>query len=211
MIKRVFALLIAAVAASTARADSITTFFIGTNGGASLWTVYFDINVTNPNGINITGFDVNSSTAPNTAFSLDVYTTVSGGTHVGNTSLPAAWTLMGTGSGLTAGTDLPSNVDVSDFTLAQGTYGMAIRYIGAAPRYTNGNGSNQFFSNADVALTLGQAQATTTAPFTGGTPFSPRVWNGTIYYDINAIPEPGSLGLLGLVAFTGLVRRRRVA
>src|SRR5262249_22565328 len=44
--------------------------------------------------------------------------------------------------------------------------------------YTNGNGSNQNYSNANLALFLGSA---TNVPFTAPV-FSPRVWNGTIYY-----------------------------
>ncbi len=108
-----------------------------------------------------------------------------------------------------AAIDTPTNVDVADFFLAPGSYGMALRYVGVGMRYTNGTGTNQFFSNSDVELTLGQARSTTAAPFTGGTLFSPRVWNGTIYYSVSVIPEPGSWALLGLLGLPLIVRRRR--
>ena len=44
--------------------------------------------------------------------------------------------------------------------------------------YTNGDGSNQNFSNADMSMSLGAASNT---PFT--TPiFAPRIFNGTVHY-----------------------------
>jgi hypothetical protein len=47
-----------------------------------------------------------------------------------------------------------------------------------AQRYTNGTGANQNFANSHVSLALGAAG---NIPFSG-TPFSPRVFNGTIRY-----------------------------
>ena len=70
--------------------------------------------------------------------------------------------------------------------------------------YTNGNGTNQNYSNADLALSFGTA---TNAFMVAGGVNSPRVWNGTIYY--NLVPEPGSLGLLALGTACLLARRRR--
>jgi hypothetical protein len=124
---------------------SLDTIYATNNGGASLWTVYFDVAVTNASGINIVGFDTNTTTVAGTAFTLDFYTTAPGGTYVGNTSTPAAWTLQETtNSGLAAGSNLHSHVDLATpVFLAAGTQGFALRYNGIIPSYTNGTGSNQ--------------------------------------------------------------------
>jgi hypothetical protein len=202
--------LMASVDRASAQVMSLDTLYATNNGGASLWTVYFDANVTNASGINIVGFDTNTSSAVGTPFTLDFYTTAPGGTYVGNTSNPAAWTLRETtNSGTSAGTNLHSHVDLATpVFLAFGTQGFALRYNGVSPQYTNGTGSNQNYSDPNLALTLGASQATTTAPFTGGTPFSPRVWNGTIYYTTSTVPEPTTLLTVGLVGGIGFVVRR---
>src|SRR5690606_9547224 len=62
---------------------------------------------------------------------------------------------------------------------ANTTYGMALVLDGTHSHYyTNGDGSNQNFSNADMSMALGAAS---NVPFT--TPiFAPRVFNGAIHY-----------------------------
>ncbi|TXD73067.1 HYR domain-containing protein, partial [Aequorivita antarctica] len=85
---------------------SLSTMFIGTNGGASGWTVMYDVTV-GPADIEVTELDINSTST--TAFDLDLY--VLTGTYVGNETNAAAWgAVAATGSGTGAGTDLPSNV-----------------------------------------------------------------------------------------------------
>ena len=73
----------------------------------------------------------------------------------------------------------------------------------AGHRYTNGNGANQHYADANVALDLGTAM---NAIFGSGSVFRPRVWNGTIYYRV--IPAPASLALLVLGGFVATRRRR---
>jgi subtilisin-like proprotein convertase family protein len=63
---------------------------------------------------------------------------------------------------------------------ANTTYGIALVLDGShSHSYTNGNGSNENFSNDDLSMQLGAAS---NAPFDGGA-FSPRVFNGGVYYE----------------------------
>jgi hypothetical protein len=69
--------------------------------------------------------------------------------------------------------------------------------------YTNGDGGNQQYSNANVQLDLGTASNVAfTAPL-----FSPRVWNGTVIY--NVVPEPGTIAILGIGLASLVALRRR--
>jgi hypothetical protein len=197
-----FAVVCLATSAS-AGAQSITTLFAGGNSGSAGGMVYFDVTI-GAAPLSITGFDVNTANA--TAFGFQVYTTP--GTYVGNAGTPGLWTLQATGSGTNAGLGNPSPIVLSNsFTLnANTTYGMALSLTGGAGAasltYTNGTGSNQNYSNSDIALQLGAASNTQF-----GALFTPRVWNGTIYY--GPVPEPASLCALGLGAAALLRRRRR--
>src|SRR5690606_2402963 len=131
-----------------------------------------------PSDLEITEIDIN--TADPGSFTLDIYTLV--GTYVGNEANPGAWgAAAATATGTGAGLDNPSNaVLASPITLtANTTYGMALVLDGTHSHYyTNGDGSNQNFSNADMSMALGAAS---NVPFT--TPiFAPRVFNGAIHY-----------------------------
>ncbi|MEZ4779887.1 MAG: HYR domain-containing protein, partial [Flavobacteriaceae bacterium] len=166
---------------------AITTLFNSNNGGANGWTVMYDLTV-GASDIEITGFDMNTSST--SAFNLEVYTLV--GTFVGNQTNAGAWTLTATGSGTGAGTNNPSNVTLgSPMALSAGTtYGIALRMVNAAPQYS-GTGTNPApgstsYSNADLSLSLGSAVS---GLFTGSV-FTPRIWNGTIYYGSPAPPVP---------------------
>jgi hypothetical protein len=160
--------------------DSLTTLFAGGNQGSIGGANYFDVKVKNAGGVTVTSLDVHcsTSTVAGTNFSVDVYTTP--GTAVGNQTNMSVWTLVSQGNAVSNASPTPTPVDVSDFSLAAGDYGIAIVFTNAGLRYTNGTGTNQFFTNADLDLNLGSA---TNVPFSG-TPFSPRVWNGTVYYDV---------------------------
>ncbi len=157
-------------------AGSLTSLFASGNGGSAGGAVYFDITV-GPNDLDVTEIDIN--TAESGTFTMDVYTLV--GTSVGNEDDAAAWTLSSTASGTAAGQDIPSNaVLATPITLtANTTYGMALVLDSShGHRYTNGDGSNENYSNAEMAMALGAAS---NVPFTPGI-FTPRVFNGTIHY-----------------------------
>ncbi|MBN2492692.1 MAG: hypothetical protein JXQ29_17730 [Planctomycetes bacterium] len=175
MRKTVFVLAVLVLAGlATAQPSFITTMFASNNGGSTDWVNMFDVNIINPSGLQILSLDVNISST--STFAIAVYVTPN--TYVGNDGNPAAWTKVSTGNGVGKGTDVPAPVDVTDFILAPGSYGMGIHYTGVSMRYTNGTGTNQNYQNADIALQLGLVRG---GFFTGST-FTPRVWNGTIYY-----------------------------
>ena len=165
-----FAFAALTVAAAVA-AQSLTTTFLGGNGGNIGGAVYFDLNVLNPAGITIVALDLNVTGSG----SVEVY--VVGGTRVGKQTTQSFWTLMSTGAvvGATPGTQ--TQVAITPFPLAPGLYGVALRAIGVSHNYTNGIGN---FGNADLTLTAGEATNTSFAPPL----FSPRTVNCRIHYGI---------------------------
>ena len=194
---------------ASGQAATITTLFAFNNGGDFGGAVYFDLTV-GSNAITVTGFETN--TAETVAFTWEVFITAPGSTRVGNETTAASWFSVATGSGTGAGVDVPTTVTLNNTfsLLSNTTYGVAL-VMGptAGHDYTNGDGTNQAYSNADLSLSFGGAS---NVPFTGPV-FDPRVWNGTIVYDVGAVPEPSTLTLLLLGAGLGLVgiRRRRKA
>jgi hypothetical protein len=167
-------------------AGQITTLFASNNNGNTGGANYFDVTVA-ANPITVTALDINTDAT--VAFSNVRVYVLPGMSFQGNETNMALWTQVATGSGTGAGLNNPTHVTLSNpFTLNAGTlYGIAVVADPAiALFYTNGNGSNQNYSNADLALALGSA---TNVPFTAPV-FSPRVWNGTIYYNTGACGSP---------------------
>ncbi|KXN97839.1 hypothetical protein LS48_14615, partial [Aequorivita aquimaris] len=160
--------------------DSIETLYAGGNNGSQGGAVYFDITV-GASDIEISTFDMN--TAQTGPFTMEAY--VFEGTYVGNQGNPAPWgAAAATGSGTGAGVGLPSTatLDTPIIMSANTTYAVALVFDGThAHTYTNGDGTNQNYSNSDITLDLGSAS---NVPFT--TPiFDPRVWNGGIGYCVD--------------------------
>ena len=62
----------------------------------------------------------------------------------------------------------------------------------AGAAYTNGNGTNQNFGNADLALALGGGKG---VKFSGSV-FNPRIWNGAIYYQQDDMAAAGPSTLM---------------
>ena len=157
----------------------LTTIYSNGNGGSNGGQIFFDMTVLNPAGINLGQIAV--STGESGALTLSVYTMPT--TYVGSTSNLAAWTLLTSGAGVGAGLNQPSIADVTDVVIPPGTYGVAL-VLDAAHGfdYTNGTGANQNYSNADVSIATGAANNVAWT----GTPFTPRVFNGTLRYDCHA-------------------------
>jgi hypothetical protein len=150
---------------------SITTTFNSNNGGDISWNNLFDLNVLNPAGITVESLAVNTDAGG--AFSISIYDRV--GTRSGHELNPAGWTLVSTGTGVGAGINHPSMVNITPFTLPEGLSGIAINYNNSSPLYTDGSNT---YANADVTLTTGES----TSGLFSGDLFSPRTWNGTINY-----------------------------
>lgn len=172
----------------------ITTLFASNNGGGTGGVTYFNVDVLDPAGITVYAVDLNVTqiagqpsgcsiwTAPGTWDAVDP---VSGVPIYQDQSL---WTQVAAGTGVSAGPDFPTPICLSQtggFFLAQGQYAMAVLMDGnTSHRYTNGDGTNQNYSTAEVALDLGGGA---NSPFSTQL-FQPRVWNGSIYYNVGATP-----------------------
>jgi len=171
----------------------LETAFLGGNGLSSPGSgCLFDVDILNPKGLKIASFD-HSFWTPG-AVTLEIWVTP--GSYLGNDNLPNKWVQVSAGAGTaaTGGYGSRTHINTDDFYLPQGKYGMyVISSNGCA--YTNGNGTNQNFGNADLALALGTGK---NVKFSGGM-FSPRIWNGAIYYqqDDMAANGPFGYGCLG--------------
>ncbi|MBM4062762.1 MAG: hypothetical protein FJ265_16955 [Planctomycetes bacterium] len=160
----------------TSGPSTLSTVFASNNNGAVGGAIYFDLNPTS--NTYLTGLEVNTNATAGTALHLDVYRR--SGTYAGNEGSSAGWTAMTAGHGTAAGVDLGSPIDFdTPIPLSAGlTYGFAIVARNFRHHYTNGNGSNENYNNADLAVACGSA---TNVPFTGLV-FSPRVANMTFQY-----------------------------
>jgi hypothetical protein len=165
----------AAVLAALASTQSpLTTTFATNNNGNVGGGIYFDL--TPQVSITVAALDLDFSSAPGTAGSVEVYTCF--GSRVGNQTNLAAWTLVSSGTATAAGPGLPTPVAITPFALAPGTVGVALKAIGLAHAYTNGNGANQSASTLELTIQCGEAS---NVAFTGGL-FTPRVVNCNLYY-----------------------------
>jgi hypothetical protein len=146
---------------------TITTTFAAGNGQSGNM---FDIIATNT--INIDSFDINCTTNG----LVEVW--YRQGTYVPHISTQTGWTLLGSYNVSTNGTGNPTRFPVGGLSIPAGqTYGMYITFAtGSGMQYTNGNGTNEVYTNQDMTIQTGHGGAYFSMTF------SPRVFNGTIYY-----------------------------
>jgi hypothetical protein len=176
---RHFALLLALCAPGSAPASAqcVTTLFASNGGTSTGGAVYFDLGAAGP--VLVESLESNFLAAAGTPVGLEVW--VRAGTSVGFEGSPAGWTLVSTddGTSLAHGQDVPTPIALDPpFALPAGTTGVALVANGSGHARTNGNGSNQAYTDGFVDLALG---ATSNVPF-AGVVFAPRVWNGTLCY-----------------------------
>jgi hypothetical protein len=172
------------LAASAAAQSPLTTLFNYTTTGGAGWTMYFDLQVNI--AVTISRLDVNTGVP--IPGSIDVYYKT--GTYVGFDTTAAAWTLGSNGPCTGAVVNTPTACALTTpFTLAPGSYGIAVVHNAIAPYYTNGNGTstpgsgtNQTYGNAELILRAGASAG-------GGLGTAicctPRVFNGSIYYSVS--------------------------
>jgi len=200
-----------------ANAILLETLYASDNGGGDGGAIYFDL-LTGGQGINITGLFSNTDST-STSSGFNVYTKL--GTAEGSELNSGAWTLATGGTITGLGDDLKSSVSLDSIIMldASTLYGIAlVMPSGFGHEYTNGtcavsytNNLNCGYSDANLTLLAGSA---TNIPFSNanGGPFSPRVWNGGIEYELKSgdIPTPTTLALLGLgLAGLGWSRRKQ--
>ena len=196
---------------------SLTTLFASNNGLTGMDAgIFFDMENVSTQTFIILSWDININCNSPTA-DVSVYTRL--GTSQGFENTMDGWTLIGSEIGIICvPTDSPTPLGVGGFTIQPGeTIGIAMVFDseGDQWRYTNGTGSNQIYNNGDLEIRTGSSyEPSFESP---GSKFSPRVWNGTVFYVPESRPIPtlsewgfitmaGVLGIIGLLA----IRRRKI-
>ena len=153
----------------------------GTNpGGGSL----FDITVGPAAGITVTNIEVNANNGGVGGGTVDVDIYLTPGTWQGKAFDPSAWTLVSSGTGTSLSQDTPTPIDVTDFFIPNGAWGMGVFMSGEGPAWSFG-GATQFM-NSDITLDFGLGLGALFMPL-GALGI---VWNGTLCYSIGGGTTP---------------------
>jgi len=171
------ALAILCVAPLSAQMTLTTTFAAGNGQNGNM----FDLEATGGAPLTVNSFDVHTA---GTALTVEVYAVTAGTTYVGNEANAAAWTLIGTATGITgAGTGLPTPLNLAlGYSLNPGQpVGFYVTVTSGTLSYTNGTALGAAYaSDAFMTFYEGVGKA---YPF--GSTFSPRIFNGNIHYGIS--------------------------
>ncbi len=199
--KRLLLSISAAVLCSAASSAQtcLETTFVSNNGGATGWANYMDVTVLNPT--TVVSLEANFNVAAGSPVNLEVWTR--SGSYAGFEQDPTGWTLVaqGDGTALAAGQGTPTPVPLVapfDF-MPGGVAGVAIVYTVGGNPYTNGTGANQLFTDGNMTIELGSSCS---APFVGGSVFTPRVWNGS--FCTGSAPSVGTNYCTAVVNSTGV-------
>jgi hypothetical protein len=155
----------------------LTTTFVSNNGGLTGGMVFFDLDVINPAGITIKQLDINTQSIIG---ELQVFTGPASYTNIAASQ--SAWAQVASGMIDAAGLNNPTRVCLGGgFFLPFGSHAIALWGSDVSHRYTSGSATVPLvYANSDLALMAGAA---TNTQF-GGVQFTPRVWNGNVYYDV---------------------------
>jgi gliding motility-associated-like protein len=159
----------------------ITTLYAENNGQDG---IMFD--VTALVDVTVTGFDCNMGETV-TPYNMEIY--FKPGTHVGFTTNPGAWTLIGTANNVMGiGPDVPTAIPILlAVPMAQGTTGaFYITDTGGAANidYTNGVGVGSLYvTDGNVSIFEGTGK-----DYAFGADYAARVPNITMYYDCCPAP-----------------------
>jgi hypothetical protein len=169
-----------------------TTFYVQTNDGsgsgntASLTTTFAAGNGQNGNMFNVSildnitiiDFDVHQYAGQTGNFEVYYKT----GVYNGFESNAGAWALLGVANNITSsgfGNPTPLGLNLN-LQLAPGNYAFYVTGTNTSVHYTNGtNPNNIYVQNNEIQFFEGVGKS---YPF--GSTFSPRIWNGTIHYEI---------------------------
>lgn len=208
MIKRLCLLLAFSIAPlHLVTAASITTTYdccLGQEGNM------FDVLVAD-NDLYVTGFDVNLSygTYDLALYSID-------GSWQGSENTAANWSLLSSTTVSSTGPGVATYADFDDFWLsANSSTGLYITLTSnldtGVMYYSNGSAvGNLWAANSDLQLLEGIG-----IEYAFGTTYSPRAWNGTIYYEVSTseVPVPAAVWLFasGLIGLATVARRQQKA
>ncbi len=146
--------------------DSLITTFAAGNGSSGNM---FDVTVTQ--AVTIDSFSVNVDGAG----TASIYYRL--GSYVGHETTAADWTLLGTGNIVFNGANNPSSVTVGGLQLSPGqTYGIYVD-VTSGINYTNGASSSTIYSDGVMSIDAGVGLGGTFSSV-----FSPRIWNGIVWY-----------------------------
>jgi gliding motility-associated-like protein len=155
--------------------NNLTTFYGNNNGQDG---IMFDVSASATSNTIIKCFDSNFNAG---TFDVEIYYKV--GTHVGFEVNAAAWTLAGTANGVVStGVDVATYIPlVLNLTIpCSETYAFYITSTTGGMKYTNGTGvGNVLASNASLTIYEGTGK-----DYAFGMNFTPRQFNGTVYYDV---------------------------
>lgn len=141
-------------------------------------------NIVAINDITVLGFESFFSVG-----NLDAEIYVVKGSYLGNETNPSVWQLVGTQIGITSnGVSTPLSIPINLSVSSGDTIGFYITNKGGSNaniNYTGGTTVNSVYvSDANLQILEGHGVG---YPFANN--FSPRVWNGTIYYSSGLVPD----------------------